>query len=103
MEKFGYVMATKMLVDGRRKVRFMYRDTPDGPQDSGWRFFCGDEDDVYANDPDNIAIYDINTILEIDKSVQPYLHAAEGAVFEREDGNSGFTMSKDFDTDGDGE
>ena len=35
MEKFGYVMATKMLVDGRRKVRFMYREAPDGPQDSG--------------------------------------------------------------------
>lgn len=62
MEKFGYVMATKMLVDGRRKVRFMYHETPDGAQDSGWRFFCGDEDDTYVNNPEHIAIYDINTI-----------------------------------------
>lgn len=103
MEKFGYVMATKMLVDGRRKVRFMYREAPDGPQDSGWRFFCGDEDDAYVNDPDHIAIYDINTILGIDKSVQPYLQAAEGAAFEREDDNTCFTMLGAFDTDGDGE
>ena len=50
MKNFGYVLATKMLVDGKRKVRFMYRETPDNNQDSGWRFFCGDENDefVYA-------------------------------------------------------
>lgn len=102
MEKFGYVMATKMLVDGQRKVRFMYRETPDGPQDSGWRFFCGDEDDTYVNNPDHIAIYDINTILEFDKSILPYLQAAEGAAFEREDSSAGFTMSEGFDADGGG-
>lgn len=34
MKNFGYVLATKMLVDGKRKVRFMYRETPDNNQDS---------------------------------------------------------------------
>ena len=43
MDNFGYVFATKMLVEGKRKVRFMYREQPDGSNDSGWRFFCGDE------------------------------------------------------------
>ena len=103
MEKFGYVMATKMLVDGRRKVRFMYRETPDGPQDSGWRFFCGDEDNEYVNNPENIGIYDINTLLGIDKSILPYLQATEGSAFEREDENACFTMSQDIDTDRAGE
>lgn len=103
MDKFGYVMATKMLVDGQRKVRFMYRETPDGPQDSGWRFFCGDEDNTYVNNPEHIAIYDINTILEIDRSILPYLQAAEGTAFEREDSSACFTMSEGFDTDRGGE
>lgn len=103
MEKFGYVMATKMLVDSRRKVRFMYRQAPDNAQDSGWRFFCGDETDEYVNDPDNIAIYDINTILEFDKSILPYLQSAEGAAFEREDENARFTMAEGFDMSEDGE
>ena len=67
MEKFGFVLATKMLVEGKRKVRYMYHEETTNPQDSGWRFFCGDEDDDYVNNPDNIAIYDINTILEIDR------------------------------------
>lgn len=93
MNNFGYVLATKMLVDGKRKVRFMYCEEPDNPNDSGWRFFCGDEDDAYANDPDNIGIYDINTILKIDSSILPYLDSAPGTAFEREDENAMFSVS----------
>lgn len=90
MTDFGYVLATKMLVDGKRKVRFMYREEgEDG--DSGWRFFCGDESQAYADDPDNIEIYDVATVLAIDESVAPYLGSAVGSAFEREDENSDFT------------
>lgn len=38
MDNFGYVLATKMLVDNNHKVRFMYREEVTNPQDSGWRF-----------------------------------------------------------------
>ena len=99
MEKFGFVLATKMLVDGKRKVRYMYHEEVTNPQDSGWRFFCGDEDDEYVNNPDNIAVYDINTILEIDKSILPYLDCAVGVALEREDENSTFIFSEDFNPD----
>ena len=63
MNDFGFVLATKMLVEGRRKVRFMYREQPDNPSDSGWRFFCGNEEQSYVDDPEHIGLYDINTIL----------------------------------------
>ena len=96
MRHFGYVLATKMLVDGRRRVRFMYREKPDNPQDSGWRFFCGDEDDAYVSNPDNIAVYDINTILAIDKSVLPYLSSAVGTALERTDEHACFRVSEGF-------
>ncbi len=96
MNNFGYVMATKMLVDNKRKVRFMYREEPSSEQDSGWRFFCGDESQDYTDNPDNIAIYDIDTIIAIDKSVVPYLKSAKGTALEREDESSVFTVSKDF-------
>ncbi len=99
MNNFGFVFATKMLVEGRRKVRFMYREQPDDPNDSGWRFFCGDEDQEYADNPDNIGIYDINTILEIDDSILPLLDSPFGTAFEREDENAPFTESKDFSFD----
>ena len=97
MNNFGYVMSTKMLVDNKRKVRFMYRETPSNTQDSGWRFFCGDEDQDYADNPDNIAIYDVDTILAIDMTIKPYLNSAVGTAFEREDENAVFVVSKDFD------
>ena len=94
MEKFGYVMATKMLVDNKRKVNYMYHEKGDSAQDSGWRFFCGDEDDDYVKNPDNIAIYDVNTILAIDKSILPYLSSKEEIAFERKDENSAFEIVK---------
>ena len=95
MKNFGYVLATKMLVDNKRKVRFMYREAGN-KDDSGWRFFCGDEDQSYTDNPDNIAIYDVDTIIEIDKSIVPYLKSAPGSAYEREDENAVFTASKDF-------
>lgn len=103
MKNFGYVLATKMLVDEKRKVRFMYHQKPDNAQDSGWRFFCGDEDDDYVNKAENIAIYDINTILSIDKSIMPYLSAAVGSAFERENENDCFIFVENFLDDKDGE
>lgn len=96
MNSFGYVFATKMLVEGKRKVRFMYREQSDDPNDSGWRFFCGNEDQSYTDDPANIGIYDVNTILEIDDSIMPLLHSPSGAAFEREDENAPFTASDDY-------
>lgn len=83
MDDFGFVLATRMLVENKRKVRYMYREAAFNPNDSGWRFFCGDEDDEYVNDPDNIAVYDIDSILEIDGSVLPYLSCSAGVAFER--------------------
>lgn len=103
MNNFGYVLATKMLVEGKKKVRFMYRETPDNSQDSGWRFFCGEEDDEYVNTPENIAVYDINTILSFDKSITPYLNAAVGTAFERENENACFVVNEAFLSDKDGE
>lgn len=90
MRSFGYVLATRYLVDNGRKVRFMYRERPDSKDDSGWRFFSGDEDQAYVDDPANIAIYDIETILGLDRDVEPYLSAPEGSAFEREDVSQGF-------------
>lgn len=71
----GYVFASKRLVEQKRKVRFMYRETPDKAYDSGWRFFSGDETEEYVNDPENIGIYDIQTITEIDPDVLPLLES----------------------------
>ena len=82
-EGYGGCIATdRITVDGY-PVRFMYREAPDNEFDSGWRFMSGFEDDAYMDDPDNLAIYDINTIANYDPSIVPLLEAPEGSAFEK--------------------
>ena len=95
MENFGYVFATKMLVEQKLPVMFMYREKGSGG-DSGWRFFCGLEEQEYVDDPNNIDIYDIETILRIDESIKPYLGSLCGRAYEREDSKAPFKRVPDF-------
>jgi Uncharacterized protein conserved in bacteria len=96
MKKFGYVMAPKVLVVNKLKVCFMYREKPDNTNDSGWRLFSGEEDQEYVDNPNNIAIYDINTILAFDKDIEILLSSPVGSAYEREDPNQEFVPSADF-------
>jgi hypothetical protein len=98
MMKFGYVFASKMLVDNRLPVLFMYREHPDG-EDSGWRFLCGLEDRAYLDDPDNIGIYDLQTILDIDPSIEIFLGSLPRRAYERKSADEAFTRVMDFDFD----
>lgn len=72
----------QITVDGL-PVRFMYREEPDNEADSGWRFMSGFEDEAYMNDPDNLGIYDVNTIANYDPSIIPHLYAVAGSIFEK--------------------
>ncbi|HEY3116196.1 MAG TPA: DUF2185 domain-containing protein, partial [Chloroflexota bacterium] len=36
----------------------MYREKPDWPRDSGWRFLAGNEPRDYIENADNLALYD---------------------------------------------
>ena len=53
---YGGCIATDMITCGGRRVGFMYRETTERDQDSGWRFMSGYESDEYMNDPDNHAV-----------------------------------------------
>lgn len=103
MDGFGYVLATRMLVDGKRKVCFMYRETPDNERDSGWRFFCGDENDAYAGKAGNIAVYDVNTIIALDESITQYLNSPFGSAYERENEADDFVAVEGILPEGRGE
>ena len=95
--KMGYAFATKLVAEQGRRVRFMYREYPDGPDDSGWHFFCGEEDQAYTDNPDNSGTYPVSTIAKIDPSIVPVLQTPPPCAFEREDDDSPF-MESDFDS-----
>jgi len=82
--KMGGCFATdRITVDGMR-VGFMYREDPDFPEDSGWRFCAGDESDAYMDDSDNHGIYDVNTIANYDPEIISLLESPAGASFVRD-------------------
>jgi hypothetical protein len=86
-------LAPKQLVENKLKVRFMYREEPDNQSDSGWRFFSGFETDEYVNNPDNIGLYDVNTISAIDPDIVSLLNSPVGSSFERESSEWPFIKS----------
>jgi hypothetical protein len=81
----GYCLATDQITVNGNLVGFMYREEPDGPQDSGWRFFSGTESDEEANDPSKVGMFSLNTIANYDGSIIPLLSAGFGRAFARND------------------
>mgnify|MGYP000828948910 FL=1 len=88
-EAGGCFASDRITVDGLL-VGYMYREIPDGESpfgkyDSGWRFFAGDEDDEYANNPENLDIYSLNTICNYSPDIIPLLHAPYGTAYGRDE------------------
>ena len=81
----GACYATDRITVEGRKVGFMYREQPDAEIDSGWRFLAGDESQEYMDDPDNLDVYDVNTIANYDPDIVAYLLSPQGSAFERDE------------------
>src|SRR5207237_8887934 len=67
----GGCFATDTITVEGRRVGYMYREPPDFPDDSGWRFFSGTESADYLDDPAHTDIYDVNTIANHDAAIVP--------------------------------
>jgi hypothetical protein len=100
-EGHGACIATDMITCEGRKVAFMYRAEPDREIDSGWRFMSGYESDEYMDNPDNHAVYDVNTIANYDPDIIPFLDFPVGSSFERAGGEGSFVQVHDFEPSGD--
>jgi hypothetical protein len=81
----GYCIASDRITVHGDRVGFLYRESPSDDVDSGWRFFSGTESQHYVDDPNNMTIYDVNTIANYDPDIVPFLDAEYGSAFEREE------------------
>ncbi|KPC53897.1 DUF2185 domain-containing protein [Amantichitinum ursilacus] len=79
------VTTDKIVVDGA-PVGYMVREEPEDDQDSGWRFFAGDEDDKYIDNPKNFSLLDLNVLANYDQSIVPFIDAPVGAAFDKVEG-----------------
>lgn len=83
----GCFATDKITVEGK-KIGYMQRLKPDVDSsfpDSGWRFFAGDEDEVYLSDSANIEIFDLNTICNYDPEIIPLLNAPYNTAYYRDE------------------
>ena len=77
-------IASKKIFDGNYKIGYMKREFPSGEYpDSGWRFFVGDEDETYTNNPDNMKIYSLESIIKHDEDIEKYLNSPNESEFIR--------------------
>ncbi|RFP10958.1 DUF2185 domain-containing protein [Duganella sp. BJB488] len=81
----GDCLATDRIVVDGCKVGYMFRAAPLNEQDSGWQFFAGDEDEKYITEIENFDIYDVNTIVNYDPSILPFLYLPVGSALERDE------------------
>jgi hypothetical protein len=85
----GCIASDRILVDGAA-VGYMSRETPTDSVASGWTFMAGDEDQDYADNPDNWAIYEVNTICNYDPTIIPYLDSRVGTAWGKDIGAKHF-------------
>lgn len=78
----GALATDRITVDGM-PVGYMYRESPDRPEDSGWRFFAGDEDQAYVDDAANTSVYAVNTIANYDPDIISHLETPAPCAFEK--------------------
>ena len=79
----GACFATNLVAEEGHEVGYMYRQAPQHETDSGWVFTAGTESQEYLDDPENTAIYDVNTIANLDPKIIPFLDAPTGSAFAR--------------------
>lgn len=85
----GCIASDRITVDGE-KVAFMERTETERPNDSGWLFLAGTEDQDFMDDPENFGVYEVNTIANYDSDIVPFVQAPPGCSFERADGVGDF-------------
>ena len=71
---------TKAALD--QGIGYMYRgeSAPNQP-DCGWRFFHGDESDDYVNDPANVQVVSLNTVLNLCPTILAFVEAPADSAY----------------------
>lgn len=82
----GGCIATDMITVHGKEVGYMVREPTERRHDSGWCFMSGEESQEYMDNPENHAIYDVNTIANYSPDIVPFLGAPPGSAFARDEG-----------------
>ena len=74
-------IVSRTILDGGEPIRFAERMAPSRPEDSGWAFSSGVEDEAYMDEPSNFAVVSLRELVDRFKALEPILESPEGALF----------------------
>src|SRR5262249_51996727 len=81
------VVSERVIGPGREPVLFAFREPAADEQDSGWRFFHGDEDPAYTSDPENVVLSPLSSLLGLDPTLRAIINIPAVTAWERPTGS----------------
>ena len=67
--KAGACVVSKNILEGRSKLKWLFREESIDRLDNGWRFFSGIDDDDFVNSIENLVVCDFNTVANIEPAI----------------------------------
>ena len=96
VENTGSCIVTKSILNGETKFRWLFREEPLNNIDTGWMAFGDSDNDEYVNDPKNLTVVDLNTLINIEPTILNVYEMPIGTdlIFIEEDGDKYFINAK---------
>ena len=96
VENAGSCIVTKSILNGETKFRWLFREEPLNNIDTGWMAFGDSDNDNYVNDPKNLTVVDLNTLINIEPTILNVYEMPIGTdlIFIEEDGDKYFINAK---------
>ena len=96
VENAGSCIVTKSILNGETKFRWLFREEPLNNIDTGWMAFGDSDNDEYVNDPKNLTVVDLNTLINIEPTILNVYEMPIGTdlIFIEEDGDKYFINAK---------
>ena len=96
VENAGSCIVTKSLLNGESNFRWLFREEPLDNIDTGWLAFGDSDNNEYVNDPKNLSVVDLNTLINIEPTILNVYEMPVGTdlIFIEEDGEKYFINAK---------
>ena len=96
VENAGSCIVTKSILNGETKFRWLFREEPLNNIDTGWMAFGDSDNDDYVNDPKNLTVVDLNTLINIEPTILNVYEMPIGTdlIFIEENGDKYFINAK---------
>ena len=86
LKEYSRALISRKVTEEGTGIGYMIRDEWVG-DDSGWRFYSGDEDDLFLMEPDHMSWISLKEMTDAYPEMEPFLNAPAGSEYRRsEDG-----------------